>query len=297
MKITELFEQKKPIAQSALAVPMALGPADKFTPFKQALDQKNPDAVIWQADAIVDEFSKEVIWDQVKAGGAQAVEERDASAMKKAAMKAELDQAHQEFLSNWPAMHQQIVKELVDNALQTAGDHLVLLAYTTKEAGGQGELAPADQAYFLATALQAGADRFAGVYLPEELDENLQEKVIAVAEKVAVPVIRTGIIDDLTPETIRAAFSALLTKNPDVVNLQVAADRLAEIDLADFELILAGLADRAGEIALVLTVTGILSKDQIESWLVFQSALVTLSLGENWQTPLIKSTISELGWA
>jgi 3-dehydroquinate dehydratase I len=114
---------------------------------------------------------------------------------------------------------------------------------------------------------------------------------------VAVPVIRTGIIDDLTPETIRAAFSALLTKNPDVVNLQVAADRLAEIDLADFELILAGLADRAGETALVLTVTGILSKDQIESWLVFQSALVTLALGENWQTPLIKSTISELGWA
>ncbi|MCK8627105.1 type I 3-dehydroquinate dehydratase [Fructobacillus cardui] len=297
MKITELFEQKKPIAQSALAVPMALGPADKFTPFQQALDQKNPDAVIWQADAIVDEFSKEVIWDQVKAGGAQAIEERDASAMKKAAMKAELDRAHQEFLSNWPAMHQQIVKELVDNALQTAGDHLVLLAYTTKEAGGQGELAPADQAYFLATALQVGADRFAGVYLPEELDENLQEKVIAVAEKVAVPVIRTGIIDDLTPETIRSAFSALLTKDPDVVNLQVVADRLAEIDLADFELILAGLADQAGETALVLTVTGILSKDQIESWLVFQSALVTLALGENWQTPLIKSTISELGWA
>ncbi|GAP02180.1 3-dehydroquinate dehydratase [Fructobacillus pseudoficulneus] len=297
MKITELFEQKKPIAQSALAVPMALGPNDKFTPFKELLDQKNPDAVIWQADAIADEFSKEVIWDQVKDGGAQAVDERDVSAMKKASMKAELDQAYQEFLSNWPAIHQQIVGELVNNALETAGDHLMLLAYTSKAAGGRGELSHADQAYFLATALQAGGDQFAGVYLPEELDENLQEKVIAVAQKVGVPVIATKTVYDASPDTIQSTFAAASATGAAVINLQMSTDVLAEIDLADLELILANLADQAGDKSLVLTMTGLLSKDQMESWLVFQSALVTLALGENFQTDLIQSTISELGWA
>ncbi|GAP00430.1 hypothetical protein [Fructobacillus ficulneus] len=297
MKITELFEQKKAIAQSALAVPMALGPSDKFTPFKKTLDEKNPDAVIWQADAIADEFSKEVIWDQVKAGGAEAVDERDLSAMKKAAMKAELDQAYQEFLSNWPAIHQQVVSELVNNAFATAGNHLVLLAYSGKAVGGQGELSPVDQAFFLANALKAGGERFAGVYLSAELDEGLQAKVVEAADQAGVPVIATGQVDEMTETAFQAVYQQLLSSNPAAVNLHVSADCLAEIDLADLELVLANLAEQDSSVSLILTMTGILSKDQIEAWLVFSSALVTLSLGENWQTPLIQSTVSELGWA
>ncbi|MCO0831540.1 type I 3-dehydroquinate dehydratase [Fructobacillus sp. W13] len=294
MDFKTLISEKQNINQAALAVPMALGPNDKFTPFKHALDEQNPDVVIWQADAIADDFSKEVIWDQVKQGGANAVDEGEMSAMKKASMKAELDKAYEEFIGNWPAIQKQIVQELVQNAAQTANDRFLFLSYATKEEGGMGEMAPADQTLFLVSALKVSNGAFSAVYLPENLDENLQDKVREAAKEAGVLVIETMTMPDLEEDTIQSAYDAFVQAGSDIVNLQVPNEVLGAADVADVEGYLSALKK---DVPVMVTLTGLLTKDQVEAWLVFPSALVTLALGENYQTPLIKSTVRELGWA
>lgn len=297
MDFLTLINEKKAINQAALAVPMALGPNDKFTPFKARLDSENPDAVIWQADAIADDFSKEVIWDQVKQGGARAVDEGEMSAMKKAAMKSELDQAHQEFLANWPSIQQQIVLELVQNAKETAGNRYLFLSYSTKAEGGQGEMTAADQAFFLTSAMKAGKDIFSGVFLPPLLDENLQNKLITVAKEDGILVISTAVPFKLSEEELRLAFQQAVEKDADIINLEISDALFSEVDLAEMDGWLSALLEEYGnKVDLMLTLTGQLVKDQVESWLVLPSILVTLSLSEQYQTAKIKSTIKELGW-
>lgn len=298
MDLLALLNEKKTINQAALAAPMALGPNDKFTPYKNLLNEENPDVVIWQADAIADDFSKEVIWDQVKQGGAQAVDEGDLSAMKKAALKSELDQAHQEFLANWPGIQKQIVQELVQNAKETAGERSLFLAYSTKAEGGLGEMGPADQAFFLTTALNESKGAFSAVFIPELLDENLQEKVQESAQKQGTLVIRTTTLQELTEMELSKAFDGAADKGTNLLNLEMAAASVSEIDPADLDAALVDLMNRpaADQLHVMLTLTGQLSKDQIETWLILPSALVTLALSANYQTPKIKSTIKELGW-
>ncbi|MBS9338241.1 type I 3-dehydroquinate dehydratase [Fructobacillus sp. M2-14] len=294
MDFKTLIQEKQNINQAALAVPMALGPNDKFTPFKHALDEQNPDAVIWQADAIADDFSKEVIWDQVKQGGANAVDEGDMSAMKKASMKAELDKAYEEFIGNWPEIQKQIVQELVQNAAQTVNGRYLFLSYSNKEEGGLGEMTPADQAFFLVTALKVSNGAFSAVYLPETLDENLQEKIREAAKEAGVMVIETMTMPDLDEDTIQSTYKAFDEAGSDIVNMQVSTDVLGAAEVSDVE---AYLSELQNDIPVMVTMTGELTKDQVEAWLVFPSALVTLALGENYQTPIIKSTVRELGWA
>lgn len=294
MDFLTLLNEKKTINQAALAVPMALGPNDKFTPYKSLLNKENPDVVIWQADTIADDFSKEVIWDQVKQGGAQAVDEGDLSAMKKAALKSELDQAHQEFLANWPGIQKQIVQELVQNAKETAGERFLFLAYSTKAEGGFGEMGPADQAFFLSTALNESKGAFSAVFIPELLDENLQEKVQEAAQKQGTLVIRTTTLQELTETELTKAFKDAADKRTDLLNLEMTSASVSETDPAALvDLMTRPAADR---LHVMLTLTGQLSKDQIETWLILPSALVTLVLSANYQTPKIKSTIKELGW-
>ncbi|MDD9138798.1 hypothetical protein H7198_04160 [Fructobacillus sp. CRL 2054] len=297
MDFLTLIKEKKAINQAAIAVPMALGPNDKFTPFRGLLDTENPDAVIWQADAIADDFSKEVIWDQVKQGGAQAVDEGDMSAMKKAAMKAELDKAHEEFLSNWPSIQQQIIQELLQNAKQTANGRYLFLSYATKAEGGSGEMAAADQAFFLVSTLKAGGSDFAGVYIPSQLDENLQGKVREAAKTAGVLTIQTQVLADLTEATLTTAFEKAEAAGDDFLNLEISAAALGEYDVSDIEAILSDLSNKyADKVHLILTLTGQLNKETLEAWLILPSALVTLALSGNYQTPLIQSTMKELGW-
>ncbi|MBS9337463.1 hypothetical protein [Fructobacillus parabroussonetiae] len=291
------IKEKAAINQATLTVPMALGPNDKFTPFKTLLNEENPDAVIWQADAIADDFSKEVIWDQVKAGGGQAVDDGDLSAMKKAAMKAELEQVHQEFLANWPSIQAQVVQELATNAKETVGDRFLFLAYATTNEGGQGEMAPADQAFFLTSALKVSGQLFDAVFIPSHLDENLQGKVRDAAAAAHVACIETVQVSDLTTASLTEAFEQTLTFGATFVNLELSADMLAQVDLADLEALLTTLSDKyKDQVELVLTLTGQLSKDQLEAWLIFPSAFVTLALSDRYQTPMIHSTVKEVGW-
>ncbi|MDF7636889.1 type I 3-dehydroquinate dehydratase [Leuconostocaceae bacterium ESL0958] len=296
MTFSTVLQDKAAINQALLAVPMALGPNEKLTPFQNALATQNPDAVIWQADTIADDFSKEVVWDQVKEAGAQALAEGDLSAMAKAAKKAELDQAQQEFLANWPAMQVQIVEELLANAVQTAGDHFLLLAYDRQDEGGQGEMSPADQTFFLVTALKASQGRIAAVYLPADLDENLQEKIQVAAKEAGASVIITKALTDPSPKAIAQAFEQGQAAGADLVNLAIDGASLSDYSLADIEDALSALPSEQGTQPMV-TLTGLLAKDQVEAWLVWPSAIVTLALGERYQTAKIKSTVAEIGWS
>ena len=297
MDFLTLISKKEKINQAALAVPMALGQNDKFTPFKNRLQEEKPDAVIWQADAIADDFSKEVIWDQVKQGGAQAVDEGELSAMKKASMKAELDKAHEEFLGNWPQIQQQIVLELAQNAKETVGDRFLILAYSNKEAGGQGEMGPADQAFFLTSALKVAGDCFDAVFIPNQLDENLQEKVIEAAKAAQVPFIVSTILTDMDRADLEEQFQKAIKSGAAFLNIELSADFLGQFDVADLDELLVTLKEQYREqVKLVLSMTGLLTKDQLESWLVLPSAFVTLALSEQYQTPMVQSTIKELGW-
>ncbi|MBS9334735.1 type I 3-dehydroquinate dehydratase [Fructobacillus sp. M1-13] len=297
MNFLTVAKEKQRINQAVLAVPMALGPNDKLTPFVNRLNEENPDAVIWQADAIADDFSKEVIWDQVKQGGAKTVDDGDMSSMKKASMKAELEQAYQEFLANWPSIQQQIVQELVQNARQTAGERYLFLSYQNKEEGGRGEMGPADQAFFLTSALKVAGDAFSGVYVPSQLDENLQEKVRDAANEAGVPVILTVALAELTKESLSKAFEKAAVFGADFVNLECSGNSLSAVEVSDVELMLQSLADKyTNKVLPILTITKDLSKDQLEAWLVLPSALVTLALSEQDKTPLIQSTVRSLGW-
>ncbi|CAH1851393.1 type I 3-dehydroquinate dehydratase [Convivina intestini] len=228
MNLRELLKLP-PANRPVIAVPMTLGPQDKFSPFARELATQNPDVVEWRADYIVDEFSQEVIWQQVKAGAQQELAQKNVSKLTEAKMLSELESARQEFLTNWPAMQREIIKEIVSNVFDTVGQYPVILTYRTKSQGGQGEFNELEYVTFIMAALQTGFP-FAAIDLEDTLESGLKEKIIQAAKAREIPVLLSYHDWQTTPVNLEKVIQYLADQPVQIVKLAVMPQVAADVD-------------------------------------------------------------------
>ncbi|MDF7626648.1 type I 3-dehydroquinate dehydratase [Lactobacillaceae bacterium L1_55_11] len=229
MTLATLLKIPQPSNRPLIAVPITLGPNDKFGPVQAALQDQNPDLVEWRADYIADAFSQEVIWQQVKEGARQKLEAESLSALSEATLLGKLDEARQEFLTNWPAINAQLIKELVKSIFDEFGHFPIVLTYRSKAQGGQGELDSQAIAHFLIDALGCGFP-FAAVDVEDTLPANLKEQVIATAKAHQVPVILSYHDFKQTPPDLVALLTEMSEEAVDVVKLAVMPQSEADVD-------------------------------------------------------------------
>ncbi|MEX0380631.1 type I 3-dehydroquinate dehydratase [Leuconostoc sp. MS02] len=220
MTLRELLQLPSTNNKPIITVPLTLGPAEKFGPFTQKLQQQNPDMVEWRADYIADSFSQAVMWQQVKLGAQNELAQKDVSVMTEAKMLAEIDNAKQEFEANWPVMNQQIIKELIGTVFDSIGEFPVILTYRTTAQGGQGEMSAVEYATFVVTALYSGYP-FAAVDIEYSLDELLRQKIIDAAHKVGIPVILSYHDFNITPKNSAAIILDMAKQSADIIKLAV----------------------------------------------------------------------------
>jgi len=220
MTLRELLHLPSTNDKPIITVPLTLGPDDKFGPFTQKLQQQNPDVVEWRADYIADNFSQAVMWQQVKLGAQNELAQKDVSVMTEAKMLAEIDNAKQEFTANWPAMNQQIIKELIGTVFNSIGGFPIILTYRTTSQGGQGEMSAVEYTAFLVNALSAGYP-FAAVDVEYSLEELLRKKIIDAAHKVGVPVILSYHEFKMTPKNSLDIILDMSKQPVDIVKLAV----------------------------------------------------------------------------
>ncbi|CAK8053828.1 type I 3-dehydroquinate dehydratase [Eupransor demetentiae] len=273
-----------------IAVPMTLGPSDKFGPFAQALDEQNPDLVEWRADYIVDAFSQDVIWQEVKAGAQAEVQAKEVSTLTQAKLMSELDTARAEFLENWPLMQVQIVKELVANAFQTVNNRPLILTYRSKAQGGMGELDEPAIASFLVTALKAGF-HFAAVDLEDSMDEGLKAKVIEAAEKVKTPVILSYHDWQNTPKDLADIVKKMSQEAVQVLKLAVMPENEKDVDFV-LETC-QQMNQQVDQDLIMIAMGGLGERSRIEGYR-YGSQLTFASLGKKYESASGQLTVKDL---
>ncbi|MBS1008264.1 type I 3-dehydroquinate dehydratase [Leuconostoc suionicum] len=211
-----------------IAVPLTLGPTDKFSPFAQKLQQQNPDIVEWRADYIADDFSQAVMWQQVKSGAQNELAQKEVSAMTEAKMLSEIDNAKQEFMANWPQMNAQIIKELTGTVFNSIGGFPVILTYRTVEQGGKGEMSAVEYATFVISALHSGYP-FAAVDVEYTLDEPLRKSIMEAASQVNVPVILSYHDFNSTPKILNKMIIDMSETAADIIKLAVTPKTEADV--------------------------------------------------------------------
>lgn len=229
MTLRQLLHIPATTDKPLIAVPLMLGPTGKLTPFAQKLQAQNPDIVEWRADYIADDFSQAVMWQQVKAGAQAELNQKNVSTMTEAKMLAEIDNAKQEFLANWPMMNQQVIKELTAAVFNSVGEFPVLLTYRTQSQGGKGEMSPVEVATFLTFALQSGYP-FAAVDIEYTMPEELRAKVITTARQQQVPVILSYHDMNQTPDDLHAQLLDMAKPDIDIIKLAVMPQNANDVD-------------------------------------------------------------------
>ncbi|GMA68852.1 hypothetical protein GCM10025879_00980 [Leuconostoc litchii] len=228
MTLRELLKIPSSTDKPIIAVPLILGPTDKFSPFAQKLQQQNPDIVEWRADFIADDFSQAVMWQQVKSGAQKELAQKDVSAMTEAKMLSEIDNAKQEFIANWPQMNAHIIKELTSTVFNSIGGFPVILTYRTVEQGGRGEMSEVEYTTFVVSALNTGFP-FAAVDVEYTLDESLRNRIIDAAHKVNVPVIMSYHDFQGTPDTLAGLIENMSHTPADVIKLAVMPNNMSDV--------------------------------------------------------------------
>lgn len=220
MTLRELFHLPKSINHKPIiAVSLTLGPNDKITPFAQKLQEQNPGIVEWRADYIADDFSRPVMWQQVKAGAQAELAQKEVSAMTEAKLMSEMDAAQQEFNANWPIMNVQIIKELTGSLFNTIGSFPIILTYRTKAQGGKGEMSPMEYTTFVIAALQSGY-HFTAVDVEYTLDSDLRDKIFQVARSLNIPLILSYHDFNETPN-VAEIIEDMAKSGADIIKLAV----------------------------------------------------------------------------
>lgn len=228
MTLRELLNIPSSTNKPIIAVPLTLGPTDKFSPFAQKLQQQNPDIVEWRADYIADDFSQAVMWQQVKTGAQSELAQKEVSAMTEAKMLSEIDNAKQEFMANWPQMNAQIIKELTGTVFNSIGGFPVILTYRTVEQGGKGEMSAVEYATFVISALHSGYP-FAAVDVEYTLDEPLRKSIMEAAHQVNVPVILSYHDFNSTPKILNKMIIDMSETAADIIKLAVMPKAEADV--------------------------------------------------------------------